>query len=242
MRKKTSLNRRMFTLLTVSMLFFAVIVGCKKNSITTERIHEETIEQYKSTLYLNNDFIENFKLDKIITSFNRNKNLIIDETKNSSLFLLLEKSKSLDELTLAFSSHGYTNSSELVRLLNLKASALLNVKKKFPYLSKLTKEEFYNLFVYSYKKIVVETMSSSHSQGCTTNCCDAYVDGMSDCDLDFAIATGFSLLAGGVAAVFGTPIAGAVTVSSGIGAAYLMHERCSATTARTYRQCMGYPR
>ena len=54
------------------------------------------------------------------------------------------------------------------------------------------------------------------------------------------IVSGLSILGGAVATVFATPIVGATTVSTGIGGAYLMHEKCSATSARVYRQCMGY--
>lgn len=49
-----------------------------------------------------------------------------------------------------------------------------------------------------------------------------------------------TIIGGAVATVFATPIVGATTVSTGIGGAYLMHEKCSATSARVYRQCMGY--
>lgn len=79
-----------------------------------------------------------------------------------------------------------------------------------------------------------------HAQGCTTNCCDAYVGAINDCDTDFAIATGWSLLAAGIATITATPIAGAAAVSTGIGAAYMANMRCAATAATGYRVCMGY--
>lgn len=241
MRQATLFSRGILFGVGIILLFSLIIVGCKKES-QKEKDRDEIIEQYKSELSKDKDFIENYKLDRIITNFNKDKNLIIDENKTNSLLKSLKEPKSLEELNHAFASHGFTNSAELVRLFNLKASALINVQKKFPYLSHLTKDELKNLFVYSYERVIIETATTVHQPGCSTNCCDAYVDGMSDCDLDFTIATGLSLLGGAAATIFGTPIAGAAAVSTGIGGAYLMHEKCSATTARTYRQCMGYPR
>lgn len=242
MKQGKSFSRGMLSAAAVILLFSLIIVGCKKESQREINL-EEIIKQYKSELFKDNDFIENYKLDRIITDLNKDKNLIIDENKSNSLLKSIKEPKSLEELNHAFASHGYTNSAELIRLFNLKASALINVQKRFPYLSHLTKEELKSLFMYSYERVIIETKTNYvHRPGCSNNCCDAYVDGMSDCDLDFTIATGLAFLGGAAATIFGTPIAGAAAVSTGIGGAYLMHERCSATTARTYRQCMGYPR
>jgi hypothetical protein len=242
MRQKTSFSRGIFSNVSMIILFVLFIVSCNKNSLEKEKTQNEIMEEYKQTLYNDKDFIENYKIDRILTNINTNKDLILDDTKINSLLKSLEKTRSSEELKFAFSSHGYSNSAELVRLFDLKATALNNIQKKFPYLSHLQKEELNELFVYSYERVIIDTKSTVHKPGCSNNCCDAYVDGIDDCDTDFAIATGFALFGGGLAAIFGTPIAGAAAVSTGIGAAYLMHERCAATTARTYRQCMGYPR
>lgn len=224
----------------ITFIFFSIlIVGCNKES-QNERNHEQIIEEYKLLLYQDKDFIKNYNLDIAITNLNRNKNLIIDESRTSLLFESLKLIKSTEELSHVFASFGYRNPNELVALFNSKASALINVKQKFPYLSQLPTEELKKMFLYSYERVNVSTITNEHKPGCSNNCCDAYVDGMSDCDLDFAIVSGLSILGGAVASVFATPIVGATTVSSGIGGAYLMHEKCSATSARVYRQCMGY--
>ncbi len=239
MRKVTSICGGVLSAFIIFVFFSIVITGCIKEN-QNERNHEQIVEEYKLLLYQDKDFIENYKLDLAITNLNRNKNLIIDESRTSLLFESLKLIKSTEELSHVFASFGYRNPNELVALFNSKASALINVKQKFPYLSQLPTEELKKMFLYSYERVNVSTITNEHKPGCSNNCCDAYVDGMSDCDLDFAIVSGLSILGGAVASVFATPIVGATTVSSGIGGAYLMHEKCSATTARVYRQCMGY--
>jgi len=239
MRKIASIKWGLLSAVITFIFFSIIIAGCNKE-YQKNRNHDQIIEEYKLALFKDKDFIDNYRLDRIITNLNRNKNLVIDENKTTSLVEILKVSKSLEELSYSFTSYGYINPNQLVTLFNLKASALFNVQQKYTYLSQLTKEELKNLFLYSYQKVILETATYEHLPGCSNNCCDAYVDGMSDCDLDFAIVTGISILGGLAATIFGTPIVGATAVSTGIGGAYLMHERCSATSARVYRQCMGY--
>lgn len=239
MRTITSVKWGFLSAVTTFIFFSIIIAGCNKE-YQTNRNHDQIIEEYKLALSKDKDFIDNYRLDRIITNLNRNTNLVIDENKTNSLLEILKVPKSIEELSYSFASYGYSNPTQLVTLFNLKASTLFNVQQKYTYLSQLTKEELKRLFVYSYQKVILETTTYEHLPGCSNNCCDSYVDGMSDCDLDFAIVTGISILGGLAATIFGTPIVGATTVSTGIGGAYLMHERCSATSARVYRQCMGY--
>jgi len=239
MRKVTTIYGFILSTLTTLIFFSIVITGCNKE-YKNNRNHDQIIEEYQLALFKDKDFIDNYRLDRVITNLNKNINLVIDENKTNSLVEILKVSKSKKELSHAFASFGYRNPNELVALFNSKASVLINVKQKFPYLTQLTKEELKKMFLYSYERVNLSTINDEHKPGCSNNCCDGYVDGMSDCDLDFAIVSGLSILGGAVATVFATPIVGATTVSTGIGGAYLMHEKCSATSARVYRQCMGY--
>lgn len=239
MRKVTTIYGYIIPVFTTFVFFSIVIAGCNKE-YQKNSDHHQIIEEYKLSLFKDKDFIDNYRLDRVITNLNKNINLVIDENKTNSLVETLKVSKSKEELSFAFASFGYKNPFELVALFNSKASALISVKQKFPYLTQLTKEELKKMFLYSYERVNLSIITDEHKPGCSNNCCDVYVDGMSDCDLDFAIVSGLSILGGAVATVFATPIVGATTVSSGIGGAYLMHEKCSATSARVYRQCMGY--
>jgi hypothetical protein len=239
MRKTTSVPLGLHSLATIFIFFSFIIVGCNKehqNSIN----HEHLINEYKLALFKDKDFIDNYMLDLCITSLNRKKNLIIDDHKTTQLFESLKIIKSIQELTYAFASCGYSNPTQLVTLFNLKATALNNVRQKFPYMSKLSNGELKKLFLYSYERVILLAINYEYLPGCSNSCCDTYVDSMSDCDIDFAIVTGVSILGGLASTIFGTPILGATAVTTGIGGAYLMHERCSATSARVYRQCMGY--
>ncbi len=239
MRKVTTIYGFILSALTTLVFFSIVITGCNKG-YQNNRNHNQIIEEYKLALFKDNDFIDNYRLDRVITNLNKNINLVIDENKTNALVEILKVSKSKEELRQAFASFGYRNPIELVALFDLKASILIKVLQKFPYLSKLKTEELKKIFLYSYERVNLITITDEHKPGCSNNCCDGYVDGISDCDLDFAIVSGLSILGGAVATVFATPIVGATTVSTGIGGAYLMHEKCSATSARVYRQCMGY--
>lgn len=233
-------NKGIFVaILSIGSILF-LIPSCEKTSIADTQNHAEIFENYKSTLYKDEDFIKNFEIDQALTSFNKSKHLTFNEQKANILSNAIAVSKSNQDIEAAFSAYGSINASALVKLFNLKANALINIQKKYPALSQLSKEEFTNLFISSYKSVVLTTQLLKHREGCSTNCCDAYVDGISDCDTDFAIGTGFALIGAGIATITGTPIAGAAAVSAGIGSAYLSHTRCASSAARTYRQCMGY--
>ncbi len=60
---------------------------------------------------------------------------------------------------------------------------------------------------------------------------------MQDCDDDFAIATLETIVEGGVAFIFGTPLAAAGVVSVGIGAAWLSHSKCVKSVVRDWKLC-----
>jgi hypothetical protein len=239
MRKIASIQWGILSAVTTFIFFSMIIAGCNKEN-QKNRSHDQIIEEYKLSLFKDKDFIDNYLLDINITNLNKNKNLVIDDHKSNLLFESLKMIKSKEELSQLFTSYGYSNPIQLVTLFNLKASALYNIQQKYTYLSHFTKDELKNLFVYSYQRVILETITNEHLPGCLNSCCDTYVDSMSDCDIDFAIVTGVSILGGLASTIFGTPILGATAVTTGIGGAYLMHERCSATSARVYRQCMGY--
>jgi len=152
MRKITSICGGVLSAFIIFVFFSIFITGCIKEN-QNERNHEQIVEEYKLLLYQDKDFIENYKLDLAITNLNRNKNLIIDESRTSLLFESLKLIKSPEELSHVFASFGYRNTNELVALFNSKASALINVKQKFPYLSQLPTEELKKCFYIPTKEL-----------------------------------------------------------------------------------------
>ncbi len=227
-----------FTFLLISTANF-ILYGCKKDSSPKELSNLEIIDKYKIMLYKDIDFINNFKLDRMIIKVNSNNNIT---TKQRNILLeLINNSKNISEIKQLFETAGVQNTDELFKLFELKTTSLLNIKRKFPDLKFLSNDELKELHAYSYTNLVFEINNMAvHKPGCSTNCCDTYVGSMQDCDTDFAIGTGISLVGGAIATVIGTPIVGSLTVTSGIGTAYLYYERCSSSAVNAYRQCMGY--
>lgn len=126
MRKVTTIYGYVIPVFT-TFFFSIVIAGCNKEYQKNSE-HDQIIEEYKLALFKDKDFIDNYRLDRVITNLNKNINLVIDENKTNSLVEILKVSKSKEELRYAFASFGYRNSFELVALFNSKASALINVK------------------------------------------------------------------------------------------------------------------
>lgn len=215
-----------------------MIVGCNKQIPLN---HEQIIQKYKTTLPLDKDFIENYKLDKIIMNLNIVIKNAENEIDNESLCELIKKSHSIEDLKNAFTTHGYNNGDSIVNYFVLKATALANIKHKFPYLSNLQKNEFNNLWIYSRRNTAFNARETLNFQFLSNNpCVDAYVDDIDDCDMEFAIETAFAIFAGGLFGIGGSPSEGIKTMVTGIGTAYVLHKRCSQTAARAYKKCMGY--
>jgi hypothetical protein len=217
-----------------------LLPACEKTSSINEKDNAATIEAYKSTLFKDADFVRNFQADRILSGYLYDPMKKFDEQGYQILVSDVSNAKTDNDLTAAFKKSNVAYAENIVSLFIEKRDALSRVKAKYPKLSDLSRAEFNQLFIESYKSVTINVQALKHAEGCSNNCCDGYVGAMSDCDTDFAIATGWSLLAAGAATIFGTPIAGAVAVSSGIGAAYMASMRCSATAASGYRSCMGY--
>ena len=106
-----------------------------------------------------------------------------------------------------------------------------------PELQGLTKDSIKAVLSATYSDYLLTHHRSFRTQ---YDCVKDYVDGMSDCDEDFAITTLGTLVGAIGATIFGTPVAGAAAVSTGIGIAYAQHTRCASSVARDYRKCRGY--
>jgi len=235
----TTVSKKVFFTFFLLIIATFILDGCKKESATKELSNIEIIEKYKLLLFKDIDFINNFKLDRMIIKINSNNNL--NSKQRNILLELINNSKNISEIKQLFESSGFQHTDELFKLFELKTKSLLNIKRKFPDLKYLTNDELKELHSYSYANLVIEINNMAiHKPGCNTNCCDTYVGSMQDCDTDFTIGTGISLVGGAIATVLGTPIAGSLTVTSGIGGAYLYYQRCSSSAANAYRQCMGY--
>ena len=152
MRKVTTIYGYMLPAFTTLVFFSIVIAGCNKEYQKNSN-HDQIIEEYKLALFKDKDFIDNYRLDRVITKLNKNINLVIDENKTNSLVEILKVSKSKEELSHAFASFGYRNPFELVALFDSKATALINVKQKFPYLTQLTKQELNKMFYIPTKEL-----------------------------------------------------------------------------------------
>ena len=218
------------------------VLSCTKNTKQEKLPVDKTelINEYSLTLSKDEDFIKNFNIDKILTGLHNDSLKKMDGQKNDLFLSEIKKSKSENDLIEAFRKYNVENPESIVSLIKQKEIALLRVKTNYLKLDLLSKEEFIRLFTNSYKKVADNYAMLMRRPGCFNSCCDAYVDAIDDCDIDFAIGTGGAILAGAVATIVSTPVGGAGALSIGIGTAYALHERCSMSAARNYRVCQGY--
>lgn len=233
-------NKGVFLAIICIGCILFLLPACEKTNSLNEKDNAATIESYKSTLFKDADFVRNFQADRTLSGYLYDPMKKFDEQGFQILVSDVSNAKTDYDLITAFKKSNVSYAENIVSLFIEKRDALSRVKEKYPKLSNLTRAEFNQLFIESYKSVTINVQATKHAPGCANNCCDGYVSAMSDCDVDFAIATGWSLLAAGVATITATPIAGAAAVSTGIGAAYMANMRCSATAASGYRSCMGY--
>ena len=236
-KNKIAKMKKLFIIFSL-VSFLSCSKNSKKENLTVDNI--ELIKQYRQSLSKDEDFINNFKIDKNLTGLQNDSLKKMDE-QNFNLFLSeIKNAKSEKNLIESFRNYNIANPEIIVSLIKQKESALLRVKSKYPKLYLLSNKEFTQVFTYSYKEVANNPTMLMRRPGCSNSCCDGYVDAIGDCDTDFAIGTAGAILAGAVATIVTTPIGGAGAVTIGIGTAYALHERCSRTAARSYRVCQGY--
>jgi hypothetical protein len=238
--RKSFLPSIFYGIILIAIAFSSVLFSCSRGSSeTTQEDHAKIVNSYKQTLSKDEDFIKNFQADQTLSGYLKDSTIQFDEKSYQTLLTEVSKAKTDNELIAAFKNYNISNAENIVDLFIEKRNALSRVRRKYPKLSYLSRTEFNQLFMESYRSVIVY-VPTAHAPGCSTNCCDAYVSATGDCDVDFIIATGFSLLGASIATVTATPIVGAATATAGIAAAYMTNMRCMATAASGYRSCMGY--
>jgi len=205
------------------------------NSSTVLRTNNNIINQ----LLEDSNFIRMYKIDQNIFGFKTDTaseseiiqitDEMIDQSKN-----LNSKKETIDFFELS----GFDNASILVNLFIEKENSTLRLVNNLPELGNLSQNELKAIIIQAYLEL--DKIESFRQPGCRNPCCYVYVDAVSDCDDDFAIATASAVLAATVATITGTPIAGGFALWTVMTPAYLQHTRCTSSAAKSYKRCMGY--
>jgi hypothetical protein len=198
-----------------------------------------TTNSIVNQLLEDSNFIRMYKIDQNIFGFRT------DTTSESEIIqitdAMIDQSKNLNSKKEAidfFESSGFDNASSLVNLFIEKENSIIGLVNNLPDLGSLNQQELKAIIIQAYLEL--DKIESFRQPGCRNPCCYAYVDAVTDCDDDFAIATAGAVLAATVATVTGTPVAGGFALWSVMTPAYLQHTRCTSSAARSYKRCMGY--
>ena len=182
-----------------------------------------------------------------------------DEDELKNYIFDIKNASSLDDIIAIYERIGINHASEIVFLFEKKAQEiifLLQNNSNFQNLSLSKANDLlaaeYNYYLknntladYSISSLGIQGsanlfMTASYypnSARMLDACSEGYGVGMEACDDNFASNTAWTLLGAAFATVIGTPVAGAMAITSGIGAAYLLDRACRKTVVQNWRIC-----
>lgn len=239
MKRKLILQFGFFTAIMIAFL------ACYESKDITPNLDTLNSQEKIKKILEDRNFIELMKLDKKILEVNDTTLPTLNGETTLDLVNKLKHSPSVKHSIKIFQQAGINNSTLLFNLFQKKYQIFQELVTYNPVLRGLQKSDLSYLFQEAVKKYLSQQSSSKlrHDNISTRMedaCSQGYAVGMENCDNVFAISVGFSILAGAGATVVGTPVAGAATVSSGIGAAYLNDVVCRQNVVSNWKICRGY--
>jgi hypothetical protein len=224
----------------IILITILTFYSCKKEK--NEKIEElsltntEVISQYSKELANDADFISNYKIDKSISIIENNYFNDYDDIQINTVINNLKSSKNNAELKANLTSNHFRNIDQIIVLFENKEIVLRKVFAKFPKFAQLSKIEFNSLFLKAYHEVRNKIENSNES---SENCLAGLNTAIGDCDDDFAVGTAGAVAAAALATVFGTPLAGAVTLTVGMATVYTIEIGCKRRANRNYQTCLS---